>query len=55
MKIRYTIEKFKLEGRHNYIYKVFKNVTSLHGIASRKLYEGTYTNCKRFLKTIKGV
>lgn len=51
MKIKYSIEKYKLD-RHNYVYRLYKNVIN-HGIGSRKLFEGTYTECKKYLKTIK--
>lgn len=51
MKIKYTIERIKL-NKNNYKHVVYKNVRD-HGICSRKLFEGSLLDCRKYLKTIK--
>ena len=55
MRKTYSLEKFKVKTdlfKHKSIYRVYVNIIN-HGVGSRKLYEGTYTECKKYLKTIK--
>ena len=55
MRKTYSLEKFKVKTglfKHEYIYRVYVNIID-HGVGSRKLYEGTYTECKNYLNKIK--
>ena len=48
------MEKFKIRTglfKHEYRYVIFKNVVN-HGIASRKIYWGTYSECKNYLNNL---
>lgn len=55
MKVNYSMEKFKIRTglfKHEYRYVIFKNVVN-HGIASRKIYWGTYSECKDYLGKLR--
>lgn len=50
-KINYDIEKFKIKTglfKHKYIYRVYKNVRGEHSFGCKKLFEGSYLNCKEY-------
>ena len=54
MKVNYSLEKIKIKTglfKHEYIYRVYKTVFN-HGIASRKIFEGSYTEARKFYKTL---
>ena len=56
--IKYTIERFKIKTgifKHEYIYRVYKNITSKNAIGSYKKYEGSYKECKKYLKALTNI
>ena len=52
MKYSYNIERFTVKNglfKQGYIFRVYKNVFSKHAIGCKKLFEGSYKECLKFV------